>query len=187
MNNYINPVDIEFEYLLNCDNQKLSEIFRFYLKAVVEPENDQVKQEAYDFLLLMEEAPELRKRVGEIRGGIQSKLEEKIEQLKSTLAEANRVKEGNQKKLKVLKQKHEQLNREIDEKKSEIAEMTENLKITREQVKEMSNSEKKQRIKKARELNALIAVKKKDYDNIINRWRLKKEQFFNLCRLFKEK
>lgn len=142
MNNYINPVDIEFDYLLKCDNQKLSEIFHFFFKAVVEPKNDQVKQEAFEFLLLMEEAPELRKRVGDIRGGIQKKMEEKMQEIKTTLEKTDREKTDLQKWLNQLKQEHKQIEHEIDQKKRKIAQMRNDLEITRKQVKEIRNSER---------------------------------------------
>lgn len=142
MNHYKNPVDIEFEYLLKCDNQELSEIFHFYFNAMLESENEQEKQEAKYFLLLMEEAPELRERIVNIRAGIQEKMEEKMQELEATFKEIEREKPDLQKWLNRLQQEHKQIEHEIDQQKRKIAQIKNDLDITRKQVKEIRNRER---------------------------------------------
>jgi len=184
MNNWKNPGDIELASLLQCNDRKLSEIFHFFFKLVVTSANGHHKQEALEFLQLMEEAPELREKIKKIRAASQQELERKISELKN---EYHKIQEKNseiKKSLDELNRENGRFEKEIDEKAKEVTLLTATLEEKQKQIEKMLTGEKARLIKRASQLSPLIEEKNKDYANTSAQWRLKKEQFLDVFLLF---
>jgi uncharacterized coiled-coil DUF342 family protein len=142
MTNYRDPVDIGLTFLLECDDQKLAEIFHFFFKAVVIPDNLQTKPESLEFLQLMEEAPELRERIKAIRIALQQELEKKISEIKNEYHKFQEENTTAKKRIEELKRENDRLEKAIDEKTKEISVLTAHLNEKRKQIEKMLTAKK---------------------------------------------
>lgn len=178
------PGKISYQELLDSDMPALNRIFRRYLEYAVNGSSHLNREESQEMLFLMEEAPELKEKIKQVKLDIHKGLEKKISALENILDERQDKKNELNRRMLKLKNQHQQAMAQKEKKEKQLTQTLQKLEQTRKQQKKAETSDKKQWIQQEKQWNQKIKVTEKNHEKAKKQWEFNKQELLKQCRTF---